>query len=88
METNTTVPTVLTTTDFRCCVCGECTGEMRFAAQGTGPYAAFIVCVDCIDSGEMDERMADRIRHLETEANMLREVIGRVQLPGATEEGA
>ena len=70
-----------------CTVCGGCTEKVPILAEGQQPlsndgeYRIIRVCENCLQFGEIDEKLEQHTLMLETEARLLREMIGRLQVP-------
>ena len=74
-----------------CTVCGGCTGKGSIVAEGrqdlssgdfnVGEYRIIRVCEYCLRAGEIDARLELGARQLECQAQLLREIIGRLQVP-------
>ena len=78
-------------TRWPCTVCGGCTDKVPILAEGrqdlssgdfhVGEYRTIRVCENCLQAGEIDARLELHARQLEAQAQLLREIIGRLQVP-------
>ena len=78
-------------TRWPCTVCGGCTEKVPILAEGrqdlssgdfhVGEYRTIRVCEHCLHAGEIDARLELNARQLEAQAQLLREIIGRLQVP-------
>ena len=78
-------------TRWPCTVCGGCTEKVPILAEGrqnlssgdihVGEHRKIRVCENCLQFGEIDEKLELHARQLEAEAQLLREMIGRIQVP-------
>ena len=78
-------------TRWPCTVCGGCTEKVPILAEGrqdlssgdinVGEYRTIRVCENCLQFGEIDEKLELHALHYEAEAALLREIIGRLQVP-------
>ncbi len=74
-------------TRWPCTVCGGCTDKVPILAEGEqalsndGEFRTVRVCENCLQFGEIDARLEQHALMLETEARLLREMIGRLQVP-------
>lgn len=74
-------------TRWPCTVCGGCTEKVPILAEGRQPLSndgesrKIRVCENCLQFGEIDEKLDLHARQIEAEAVLLREMIGRLQVP-------
>ncbi len=74
-------------TRWPCTVCGGCTDKVPILAEGEqalsndGEFRTVRVCENCLQFGEIDDRLELRARQMEAEAVLLHEMIGRLQVP-------
>jgi hypothetical protein len=66
--------------------CGICTGETgrdTILCEGVEPDTGrnFVVCSDCLQAGNIDERLRRRAAHFDGMAAQARSIIGRVKVP-------
>ena len=70
-----------------CTVCGGWTEKVAILAEGDQPlsndgeFRRVRVCENCLQFGEIDEKLELHARQMEAEAALLREMIGRIQVP-------
>ena len=70
-----------------CTVCGGCTEKVPILAEGRQPLSndgesrLVRVCENCLRAGELDAQLELRARRMVAEAALLREMIGRLQVP-------
>ncbi len=91
----TTIKVELVETNFLtrwpCTVCGGCTEKVPILAEGrqdlssgdihVGEHRIVRVCENCLRLGAIDDRLELHARQMEAEAQLLREMIGRLQVP-------
>ena len=74
-------------TRWPCTVCGGCTEKVAILAEGRqslsndGESRLVRVCEYCLQAGEIDARLELHARQIEAEAALLRDMIGRLQVP-------
>ena len=78
-------------TRWPCTVCGGNTDKVPILAEGrqdfssgdfhVGEYRTIRVCEFCLNTGDIDARLELGARQLECQAQSLREIIGRLQVP-------
>lgn len=78
-------------TRWICTLCGDCTEKVSIVAEGRqdlssgdihdGEHRIVRVCEYCLKAGEIDARLELGARQFEAQAQLLREMIGRLQVP-------
>ncbi len=69
-------------TRWPCDVCGGHTEKVSILAEvASGPYKDFLVCEQCLESRDFDEKLNARADRMERCAAELRKVVGRLEVP-------
>ena len=84
-ETNGQITIELVETNFftrwPCTVCGGCTEKVAMLAEGQDEHGKIRVCENCLENGDIDERIANHADNLEVQVGLIRNLIGRLKVP-------
>ena len=84
MNDNVTVKLVRTSffKRYPCHVCGGHTEKVGILAEvQSGPYEGVRVCEQCLEQRDFDAKFQDHAARLERRAQLLRELLGRLDAP-------
>jgi hypothetical protein len=68
----------------QCTICGNITDKEDFTCRAQNPHSG-VVCRACLHSGDIDRLLEDQAESLERQAQRVRQLIGRLQVPNYTE---
>ncbi len=74
-------------TRWPCTICGGCTEKVNVLTEGQQPlsddgeYRQIRICERCLEKADIDGSLELHARQLEAEAELLREMIGRLKAP-------
>lgn len=68
-------------TRHECHVCGGHTGKVSILAEGHDEHGTIRVCEQCLEAGNIDERLQQHIRELDQHTDAIRTLVGRLDVP-------